>query len=624
MRKITFLVAGLLCSHGIFAQQTQAQTPVTGIRYSNGTYYSQCTSFEITRPLRELAAEQERQSNPIRYEEQDGRVPREPRKNLTGIPQGLDPAAQRSMGERALNPPGVNWTGQAPGGGEPLDPTGAAGLTAYVQSVNCNYQAFNKTTGAALMSSLNLSTLWAGTSNAGDPVVLYDKMADRWFIQQFQLPSNNKILIAISTTNDPTGTFYKYTFTPDASDQPDYLKFSIWPDGYYMTANYSSQHVVIYDRVKMLAGNPAAGFISKPLPAIPNGGGFWTPSICDADGTLPPTGTPAHLFSFEDDNWGGAKDQIHVYNITTNWTTPANTTVAEDASSPIATAAFNSTFTANAMDEISQKGSTQHLDAIQGIFMFRAQYRMWTGYNTVLLNNVVNANGSGQAGIRWYELRQDQTSKAWSIHQQGTYAPDATENRWMGSMAMDDYGSIGLCYAVSGPGEYPSLRYTGRYSSDVLGTMPFAEVTAKAGTGAQSGVNRWGDYSHTSLDPDGMTFWHTGMWENGSSESSQIYSFKISPSIATVVTESTIADPEYSAYQPEKGSLLVKASNLTNNDELVVDLFDVQGKLIVDKKINPAANSFETSFSTMGLAKGAYLVRIGNVNFQKILKVVLN
>jgi len=625
MKKPLLFIIGsfaMLCGN---AQQLGLSGPNV-IHYPNGVDYVQCSSFEITRPLRELADEQAAapKTDIFDVKEADDRKPFQRKQNPKGIPQGEDPIAQTVMGNRTMTGPIMNWTAQSPGQGSPLDPTGAAGLTAYVQAVNSNYRAYNKTTGAPLMNSLSLTTLWSGSQASGDPIVLYDKYADRWFIMQFQLPSNNTVLIAISQTNDPTGAFYKYTFS-SLSQQPDYLKFSIWPDGYYMTANFGNQ-ICIFDRTKMLAGNQAASMILKTLPAFnDNGstaGGFYTPNIADADGTLPPSGTPALLFAYEDDNAGGTKDQIHVIKITTNWTTPASTTAVEDATSPLPTVAFNSTFSAAAMSEISQKGSTNGIDAIQAIFMFRAQYRIWAGYNSVLLSGVVNADGNGKAGIRWYELRQNNTTKAWSIYQQGTYSPDG-DNRWMSSIAMDDNGSIALCYAVSGTSSYPSLRYTGRYSSDPLGTMPFAEVTAKAGTSAKTGNNRWGDYSHTSLDPDGKTFWHTGMWMS-SSETSQIYSFQITQSVATGIDEPKTIAPSYSAYISGGSNLLVKADNLASNDELMVDLFDIEGKLVIDKKITPSSNMFETNFETNNLAKGTYLVRIGNLSFQKVIKVVVN
>jgi hypothetical protein len=290
--------------------------------------------------------------------------------------------------------------------------------------------------------------------------------------------------------------------------------------------------------------------------------------------------------------------------------------------SPLAVAAFNSTWS-NYMNEITQKSSTQGLDAIQGIFMLRAQYRRWPGYNTLLLNNAVNTNtATGVAGIRWYELRQNTTTNVWSVYQQSTYAPADGQNRWMGSIAMDNNGAIGLCFALSGTNNFPSLAYTGRNATDPLGQMTYTEVIAKAGQGAQAGINRWGDYSHTSLDPDQVTFWHTGMWANASGgEVTQVYNFAING--AAGINENPALKPEYSAYTDVPGTLLVKGSKLTTNDELMVDLFDIEGRTVLNTKVKPSSNAFETSLPVTGLAKGSYLVRIGNQGFQKVIKVVM-
>jgi hypothetical protein len=143
--------------------------------------------------------------------------------------------------------------------------------------------------------------------------------------------------------------------------------------------------------------------------------------------------------------------------------------------------------------------------------MNRLQYRRFSdGHESLVANHTVNVSttGGNQAGIRWYEIRG--MSGTATIFQQGTYAPDA-DNRWMGSIAMDQAGDIALGYSVSSSNVSPSIRYTGRLAGDPLGTLPQGEATLIAGSGSQtSSFNRWGDYSMMAVDPtDDCTFWYT-------------------------------------------------------------------------------------------------------------------
>ena len=358
--------------------------------------------------------------------------------------------------------------------------------------------------------------------------------------------------------------------------------------------------------------------ISLTLPNTPNNG-FYCPLPGDADGVLPPYGTPCPLFSYEDDTWsGGGVDQLHVFEFKADWITPVNSTLTQVAALPNSPINVNFTLSWN---DVPQPGTSQKLDAISGVLNFRAQYRRWVGYNSVVLNHAVIVNaGTKQVGIRWYELRQNTGTNVWSIYQQGTYAPDL-HSRWMGSIAMDDNGSIALAYAISSSTISPSLNYTGRLATDPLGQMTFTETVAIAGTGAQAGFNRFGDYSQTSMDPDGITFWHTGEYLSGGGARTRVYSFQL-PLAPLGINEIAMSTNLF-AYQNES-SLIIKGNKLPNNEETQVDLFDIMGKQIATKKIIPIENSIETSIDISGLSKATYLVRVGNYKFQKVIKVIIN
>ena len=293
-----------------------------------------------------------------------------------------------------------NWAGQDASGFRPMDPSGAAGPNHYMQLINGDtYQIWNKT--GTSIGTGNISSLWSPAGGDGDPICLYDKAADRWFISQFAGSGNgNSIYIGISTTPDPTGTWYTYKFT--SPDFPDYLKFSAWQDGYYMTANYE-QKIFAFDRTKMIAGDASAEAVYQSF--SPPQSGFFVPLPADAsDGVMPGAGKPCPVFSYSDNGWGGGNiDAVNIYEASVTWTGTPSMTVTTAAN--LATDAFDASYDSG-WDDITQPGTDQKLDGIGGAMMFRAQWKTWSGYNTVVLNWAV-AISSTQRGIFWCELRQN-------------------------------------------------------------------------------------------------------------------------------------------------------------------------------------------------------------------------
>lgn len=614
MKYFSLFIAGLICVSGVKAQKKQDTSKVEVVY---------CSEFHLTKPLRDMAPidpallrlefKDKKESGDKKY-----RTPNARRVNKNALPLGEDPARQKSMGTKQLDPPLATWNGMD-GYAFPPDPTGAAGPDYYVQGVNSSYQVFTKTGGTVPNGGPYALGTLLFNCNDGDPIVLYDKYADRWIITEFKF-SGKKVLFGISQTSDPTGAYFTYQFT--SPQFPDYEKFSVWTDGYYMTSNQNNQKIIVFERDSMLAGIATSRAVIKTFNP-PQGSGFFCPLPADADGQLPPAGTPCPIFTYEDDGWGtGFVDRINVFDAAVSWNITPTLTVTQSAQLP--TEPFDASYE-QSWNDVAQPGTNQKLDGIGGVFTFRAQYRRWTGYNTVVLTKGVKVNATtGQRSIRWYELRQDGVSGVWSVYQQSTYAPDSA-NRWMCSIAMDDNGSIGMAYAVSDHiSIYPSIRYTGRLATDSLNTMTFAEETAAVGNWSQYQSNRYGDYSHTSIDPvDGTIFWHTGEYLVDGGNATKIFSFRL-PLTATSVNE--IQHPlAFNTYQTGE-MLRVDVNNLPNNKELIIDLFDISGRKITGQSVTPVSNSVHASFMIGQLKKGTYLVRIGNMysSFQKVTKVILN
>lgn len=405
----------------------------------------------------------------------------------------------------------------------PPDPVGDVGPNHYVQMINLMFAIYDKS-GNLLYGPANTNTLWSGfggpceTTNDGDPIVLYDQLADRWMMSQFALPNFPSgpfhQCIAVSQTPDPTGAWHLYDFIVSNNKLNDYPKFGIWSDGLYMAINqytcnifscsWAGQGVMAFELNKMVDGDPGAAAVYFDLYSTdPNLGGM-QPS--DWDGSIPPpAGSPNYFVEVDDDATSPWPDQLQIWKFVANWTNPGNSTFTYAQS--LNTASFDSNMCGFSRNCIQQPGGTA-VDAISDRLMYRLQYRNFGTHQTLVANHTVDVDDTDHAGIRWYELRN--TGSGWSIYQQGTYAPDG-DHRWMGSVAMNSAGDIGLGYSVSSNSTFPSIRFNGRLDGDTLGQMTRGEGTIVAGSGYQTHYSgRWGDYSMMAVDPvDDCTFWYT-------------------------------------------------------------------------------------------------------------------
>src|SRR5438132_13783567 len=154
-----------------------------------------------------------------------------------------------------------------------------------------------------------ITTLWSGfggvcqNNGAGDPVVLYDQIANRWVITQFagvSVPTDE--CIAVSTTSDATGSYNRYDFHL-GSNFFDYPHLSVWPDAYYMSMNafnssgtaFLGPQPFAFDRASMLAGQSAT-YITT---GITGGSSEDAYLRADLDGSaLPTTGAPNPFVEF--------------------------------------------------------------------------------------------------------------------------------------------------------------------------------------------------------------------------------------------------------------------------------------------------------------------------------------
>ncbi len=411
-----------------------------------------------------------------------------------------------------------NFDGLTATGFAPSDNNLAVGPNHVVQIINHSsgslFKIWNKS-GTQVQAQTILSTI-TGLAGAGDPVVMYDQIADRWILTEFS--NTNDLRWAVSTTSDPTGSYKIYSY--NLPFFPDYPHYSVWHNAYYgithdFPSSYIGSSVYAFDRAAMIAGAATAtmvrfqfnnslgsnvanrAFTMLPVhqegPAVSNQSGLFTFFQDDSE-------TPDPL----------DKDSVFTFTYTPDFITPANSVIGPLIS--VLATPFNSTLCGVAAC-VTQPSGGPAIRGIEGQIMHKVGYRNFGAYESMVANFTTN-NGAGIGAIRWWEMRRIGGAGNWSMYQEGTYSPADGNHRFMGSIAQNALGDIGLIFNVTGPGTpptFPSFRLTGRTTCDPLGQMTIPETSIMEGT-VINGTNRMGDYNALQTDPTGNTFWGTGQY----------------------------------------------------------------------------------------------------------------
>jgi PKD repeat protein len=404
-------------------------------------------------------------------------------------------------------------------------------------------KAGTKLSGPTAFSSMAPAGDGCNSTSNGDPLILFDRLANRWFLLEMGGSSSApKMCVYISKTENPvSGGWWFYGFaTPVLNDYPH---CGVWNNAYICTDNEGGANVVAYayDRANMLLGATA-----RPLQrfaSVPSLSGYsfqaLTPVTFTGDSAhAPPSDSLQILARHNDDeahaggSADGTKDFIDLYSINVDWTTPANSSVG--TLPRIAITEFNSWFRDySTFDTVPQPGSTSRLDPIREVILNSLVYRNVGAYESIVGQFATNQNAARtgtvvDAGIRWFELRR--TGGNWVLQQEGTYSPgDTSTHHLLGTIATDNKGNIALGYNISRtttPLTYASLGYTGRKAADPSSVMTQGENVVAAGTAVETS-GRWGDYYAMAVDPaDDCTFWMVGMYRPASTWNTRIASFK--------------------------------------------------------------------------------------------------
>jgi hypothetical protein len=512
------LVAALVASASGGAAQTVAQ--ITGPTVGHAAF------FDTTGPLSTMKPAKPKSGEPSNVGERGG--------GPQGDNQhGNDGALQNDPPNGAMPAPFLTFEGPSNEDNfrifgfrvNPPDPNGDVGKNHYVAMTNLTFAIYSKQ-GQLLFGPADIGTLWQGfplddcTDPSGDPIVLYDELADRWILTQFTTRGPEYFnCVAVSQTGNPLGAYFRYAFSTGLNF-PDYPKYGVMPNGLFITtrefdpADNESIGVYAVNRDKLLAGNPNTDVVSFHLngPAYLVGDGL-LPADIDGKRT-PPKGSPEYVLGSMDNGAsdGAPFDALNMFHFNVDFAKPGNATFTFVKHVPIAE--YDTVYPCgpNSRDCLPQPGITnpaQFLDILsyRQRPIWRLQYRNFGTYETLVTNQSVEARPN-QAGTRWWELRNPRNPV---LHQEGTWAPNDGIHRWMGSVALDAAGNMALGYSVvSATNVFPGIRYAGRLAGDPLGELTRGEAVLQNGAGVQTTFNsRWGDYTSMNVDPnDDCTFWY--------------------------------------------------------------------------------------------------------------------
>jgi hypothetical protein len=485
----------------------------------------------------------------------------------------------------------------------------AVGPNHVVQMINSNafssiIRVWNKA-GELLVDKKYFYDL-TGELDYGDPNIIYDQQADRFVISFLYSGIANKLILCASETSDPTGAWHYYIInTPYGF--PDYEKLAVWGDSYILTTAAGKPVVYVINRAEVLSGNITSPVLWFKPYRIPNIGWQGCSPVNQTGSTDVPADEPAIIARVIDDAWFApepAIDKLELFALDIHWDAPETSTMSAPISIPITS--YNSDLCGfNANSCLEQKDTEIKLWPVSNFITDKAQYRNFGAYQSIVCSHVCNADGDGNAGVRWYELRKESGSE-WSIYQESTYQP-TDDHRWISSVTINDEGTIAMGYNITSEDLYPGIRITGRTDCDALNTMA-EEVIAKEGTSHNFTLN-YGDYNGIVTDPVDGSFWFTAQ-------------FNSSPHWSTAVIHFTIegCDDEKLQLSNTPGVFTIHPTLANQYIEIrmqtiqaydaTITVTDMYGNVMLSEKHYFTSDNNTLTLNASGLVPGTYIVNM--------------
>jgi len=390
--------------------------------------------------------------------------------------------------------PAGNFAGIPATGWIPPDCTMAVGPNHVLLSVNSSVAIHNKVGGAVVMQ--RTLTQWFANVVSGltifDPKALFDQHASRWVLLAVAFktsPNQSVFLLSVSATSNPLGQWRNYVFdamkdgSQPTNNWADYPSLGVDSHALYLTANmFAFGGNFQYAKIRVV---PKAGPYSGGVAPF-----FDFVRMRNPDNTLAFTIQPCHTFGAPQVEYL-VNSRFPSGNSLTLWRINMSGVTPTLSRSAVPTSAYSLPPNAD------QQGGPQPLNT-GDVRVLHAVFRgdsIWT-----VLTTVRNWGAGNRASIHWFQIR----AAASTLVQEGVFGT-RTLHYFYPAMCPDNNGNAIVVFSRCGSTEFGSIAYTGRRSTDPLGTLQ-PSALLKAGVGHyqaldSSGRNRWGDYNGVGADP---------------------------------------------------------------------------------------------------------------------------
>ncbi len=408
-------------------------------------------------------------------------------------------------------PPTQTFLGHVdPGQTIPPDTHGAVGINHVITATNDFVKIHNKI-GGAQVSQVSLST-FTGIANTCDPYIIFDEKAQRFYFSNIECTSNgNRVILQISNTSNPTGTWTRYTWVPASTDgslllDHPYMGFDnrwIVVSGRKFPSAFTGPILFVFDKANLLAGGTVTfGTNAQTLEKGSADGDAPLPVMNqDASAT-----NPASTFYILQ-AWNGTS--IRLSTVTGNipsatWNTASAVFPANAANPWQNGSGFTNSNAAQQLGETRRlcvNDSRISCGVLKNGSIWGSQHIFLPATGTV-----------DRAAVQWWKL-----TTGGAVSEVGRVGgTTAGEWRWFSSIAVDNFDNALIGYTYSST----ALRVGAAYVTKRAGiggsgnNLTDDDLIYKAGVATYwkdfsggTGRARWGDYSHTALDPVDGSLW---------------------------------------------------------------------------------------------------------------------